>query len=82
MPVTKLEATIYPVSGTTMTLEIITNPTCTLSQDDVTKYLGNALRIAKANDQSTLLETAFRIEDPSIHFMFVICPPLFFDELT
>ena len=77
MPVTKPEATTYPVSGTTMTLEITTNPACALSQDDVTTYLGNALQIAKDNDKSTLLKKVFRIEEPSIKFHFASCPPLF-----
>lgn len=68
MPVTKPEATTYPVPGTTMTLEITTNLACALSQDNVTTYLENALRITKDNDQSTLLEKVFRLEDHSINF--------------
>ena len=83
MPVTKPEATTYPVSGTTMTLELTSNPASALSQEDVTTYLGNALRIAKDNDKSTLLEGVFRIEEPSIRFHFAIFSPLFQDcELT
>ena len=55
MPANKPEATTYPVSGTTMALEITSNPASALSREDVTTYLGNALRIAKDNDKSTLL---------------------------
>ena len=83
MPVPELEATTYPVSGTTIALRITSNPASVLSQEDVTTYLGNALQIAKDNDKSTLMEKVFRIEEPSIKFIFAICPPLFFDiELT
>lgn len=80
---TKPEVTTYPVSGTTMTLTITSNPASTLSQADVTQYLSNALLIAEANDKSTLLEKVFRIEESSIKFIFAISPPLFWDsELT
>ena len=82
MPMTKPVATTYPVPGTTMTLEIASNPACALSQDDVTKYLGNALQIAEDNDKSTLLEKVFRIEEPSIKFIFAISPPMYHIELT
>ena len=82
MSVTKPEATIYPISGTTMTLEITTNPASTLSREDVTTYLGDALRIAKDNDKSTLLEIAFRTEKPSINLLFVIAPQVYAPELT
>ena len=83
MPSPKPEPTTYPVPGTTITLELTSNPASALSQEDVTTHLGNALRIAKDNDKSTRFETVFRIEEPSIRFTFVICPPLFWDcELT
>ena len=83
MPSPRPEPTAYPVPGTTITLELTSNPASALSQEDVTMQLGNALRMAKDNDKSTRFETVFRIEESSIRFMFVICPPLFWDcELT
>ena len=80
MPIPTPEATTYPVSDTTVTLEMFSNPASALSKDDVTTYLRNALRIAKDNDNCTPLEKVFRIKEPSINFHFAICPPLFCDS--
>ncbi|KAK0517182.1 hypothetical protein JMJ35_000337 [Cladonia borealis] len=83
MPSPRPEATTYPVSGTTMTLKLTSNPASASSREDVTTYLGNALRMAKDNDKSTLFEKVFRIEEPSIQFIFAMLPPVFWDsELT
>lgn len=55
MPVSMPEGTTWPVSGTTMTLKISSNPATALSQEDVTTYLGHALQIAKDNDKRKAL---------------------------
>ena len=79
MPVTE-KNTLYPIYGSTMTLNITSNPATALSPEDVKKDLGIVLQIAKDGDKSILLKKVWRIEDPSTDFHFAIFPPFFVES--